>query len=142
MTHPLVASARNYLRVPWRHRGRSAKGLDCGGLPILAYADLGVDLPDLRAYGREPHHDGLTQVVTAALGDPVARAPVAAVDLREGDVCVFRFAVNPHHVGIITTLPYGGLGLLHAYGEAGEVTEHRLDGWWIERICTVHRRAV
>lgn len=136
MTHPLVASARKYLGVPWRHRGRTAKGLDCGGLPILAYADLGVDLPDLRAYGREPHHDGLTQAVVAALGEPVADGP------REGDVCVFRFTVNPHHVGIITTLPYGGLGLLHAYGEAGKVTEHRLDGWWLDRITSVHRRAL
>ena len=90
----LVDAARKYLGVKFRHRGRSPRALDCAGLPWLAYKDLGVDLPDFRLYGPEPHNDGLITHITAALGDPVAVAPVCESDLRAGDIAVIRFEVD------------------------------------------------
>lgn len=36
-----------YLPVPYKHQGRSMQGLDCYGLIIVIYADLGVKLFDI-----------------------------------------------------------------------------------------------
>lgn len=138
----LVDSARKYLDVKFRHRGRSPRALDCAGLPWLAYKDLGVDLPDFRLYGPEPHNDGLITHITAALGDPVAVAPVCESDLQAGDIAVIRFEVEPHHVCIITDYPMGGFAVLHADGHYGKVIEHRLSPDMVDRITHVFRRPV
>lgn len=138
----LVSAARRYLGVPFRHRGRSVRGLDCAGLAWLAYRDCGQELPDFRKYGREPSNDGLLTHIKAALGEPVAVAPVRASQLQEGDVIVVRFEVEPHHVAIVTNYPYGGFAMLHACGFNDRVIEHRLSPDIIDRITHVFRRPV
>lgn len=139
----LVEAARKYKGVRWRHRGRSPRGLDCAGLPWLAYKDCGVLLPDFLLYGKEPHNDGLVDRISDALGQPVAVAPVLPQFLQPGDVIVLRFDIQPHHVAIVTQYPYGGqLGMLHADGHYGRVLETRLAPDAIKRITHVFRRTV
>lgn len=130
----LITAARAYLGVPFRHRGRTQAGLDCAGLVWRAYADLGLVLPDVRIYGREPHRNGLQEAMVRALGEPVARHPQA------GDVLLMRFDLEPHHIGIAGDYPHGGLSLIHAHGMAGGVVEHRLNKTWRDRIVAVFRR--
>lgn len=137
---PLIVAARRYLRVPFRHRGRSAKALDCVGLGVRAYADCGVVLPDVRHYGREPHDGGLMRALVAALGEPVGHGPDA--ELQVGDVACFEYNNEPHHVGLIGWLPYGALSIIHADSILGEVVENRLDDVWRQRINAVFRRPV
>jgi len=132
----LVTAARRYLGVPFRHRGRTRAGLDCAGLIWRSYADLGVILPDIRIYGREPHRNGLERVVKAGFGCAAARDP------EPGDVLLMRFEREPHHLGFVGDYAHGGLSLIHAYGTAGKVVEHRLDALWRGRIVTVYRRDV
>lgn len=141
----LPTAARAYIGTRFRHRGRNKRGIDCVGLGIAAYADCGVALPDFRLYGAEPHRDGLTQHMEAALGVPVAVAPVAAAALQVGDVAVFRFEREPHHVGIVADHDYGGtvaLTVIHADGMQGRVLEQRLTADMIARITHVYRRPV
>lgn len=146
----LVAAARAYLTagpnggaVKWRHRGRTAVGLDCAGLPWIAYKDCGVALPDFRLYGPEPHNDGLVTHITEALGEPVNVAPVWQSGLMVGDVIVIRLEIEPHHVGIVTDYPYGNaFGIIHADGHYGKVIEHRLSNDYTRRITHVYRRPV
>ena len=38
---------KRYLGVPYQHQGRSMQGLDCYGLIIAIYADLGIKLFDI-----------------------------------------------------------------------------------------------
>jgi cell wall-associated NlpC family hydrolase len=38
---------KRYLGVPYKHQGRSMQGLDCYGLIIAIYADLGIKLFDI-----------------------------------------------------------------------------------------------
>lgn len=130
---PVVQAARRYLGTPFRHRGRSASGLDCAGLVWRSYYDLGTTLPDIRWYGREPHRDGLREVVREAFGDPVHRPPIP------GDVLLMRFNREPHHLAIVGDYP-GSLSLIHSYGDAGRVVEHRLDPFWCGRILEIYRR--
>lgn len=133
----LVDSARKYLGVPFRHRGRSATGLDCAGLGWISYRDLGIELPDVRAYGREPFKNGLMEGLRAALGDPIDDG------LQPGDVVVMRFDKDPHHVALIAKAPYADeLTMIHADSMHGRVVEHRLSKDWRARIVAVYRRPV
>lgn len=131
----LVEAARKYLGVKFRHRGRSANGLDCAGLVWRSYMDCGVELHDFLKYSREPHDDGLIQHITKALGEPVT-------GLQVGDVIVVRFEVEPHHVALVTDYRYGGLAMIHACGHNNKVVEHRMAEDHIKRITHVFRRPV
>lgn len=139
----LVAAARRYMGAPFKHRGRTADGLDCAGLAWLAYADCGYTPPDLARYGRTPHRDGLMQAMRDALGDPVWQGMAIDRDiLQVGDVVVMRFVQEPHHVAIVCDSVSHGLGLIHCYGNIGRVVEHGLDAMWQERILAVFRRPI
>lgn len=39
-----------YLGIPYKHLGRDLEGLDCWGLIKMIYADLGLELFDLKDY--------------------------------------------------------------------------------------------
>lgn len=133
----LVDSARKYIGVKFRHAGRSSAGLDCAGLGWLAFSDLGIDLPDVRGYGREPFKNGLMQGLEAALGAPIASDP------QPGDVVVMRFDRDPHHIALIANAPYGKeLTMIHADSTHGKVVEHRLSDDWRNRIVAVYRKEI
>lgn len=139
----LVAAARKYLDVKWRHRGRSRHGLDCAGLGIVAYRDCGVELPDYVLYGREPFQDGLIHYLTRALGEPLELTQ--GMRLMDGDIAVLRFVNEPHHVGILAEVDYGGtpaLNMIHADGSVGRVVEVRFDEASMSRLTHIYRRAV
>jgi len=140
--NPLVTAARRYLGTRWRHRGRNERGLDCAGLGWIAYRDCGVVLPDFRLYGKEPHNDGLVRYITAAVGEPVAVAPVREDQLALGDVVIMRFDIDPHHIAIVSDYPFGGFALIHACGHSNRVIEHRLAADHVARITHVFRRPV
>jgi cell wall-associated NlpC family hydrolase len=135
-----VAAARKYLGTPFKHRGRTSRGLDCAGLAWLAYVDCGMALPDFRKYGREPSDDGLLKHVSAALGTPIAVAPVRSSSLQVGDVIIMRFEVEPHHVAIVTDYPFGGFAIIHACGHNDKVIEQRLSDDMVKRITHVFRK--
>lgn len=142
----LVRTARRYLGVPFKHRGRKpAVGLDCVGLPLRCYLDHGIVIPDVKKYGREPHNDGLVEACVRGLGEPVAVAPVSLRDLQVGDVCIQRFEIYPHHVFIVGDYYLGGLSCLHSDGGLGpfsRVIEVRLDEERIALITHVFRKPV
>lgn len=138
----LVDAARKYLGVPFRHRGRGSK-LDCVGLGVRVYQDCGVEVPDFLHYGREPFKDGLVERITAALGEPVALAPVRQSDLQVGDVILLKFYRDPHHVALVSDYPHAGaFAMIHADGHNGCVIEHRLAPDHLARITHVFRRPV
>lgn len=141
----LADAARAYIGVRFRHRGRSRAGLDCVGLGVVAYADCGAPVRDFLLYGREPFRDGMVKHMTAALGEPVAIAPVAQHQLQDGDVILLRYHTNPHHMAIVGERQYGGttaLTLVHSEGVHGQVIEQRLTPDVVERITHVFRRPV
>lgn len=141
----LVEACRRYKGVKFRHRGRTAYSLDCAGLPWRAYADLGVVLPDVKVYGRDPSADeqSLPERVAEALGAPVRVAPVSLSDLHVGDVVIRKYEIYPHHIMVIGNAPYAGaLTAIHACGLEGKVVEHRLDERHVAAITHVFRRPV
>lgn len=142
----LVKTARRYLGVPFKHRGRNPKvGFDCVGFPRHCYLEHGIELEDVKKYGREPHNDGLVEACIRGLGEPVKAAPVSRADLQVGDICIQRFEIYPHHVFIVGDYFLGGLSCLHADGGLGEfsrVLECRLDDDRIALITHIFRKPV
>lgn len=129
----LVAAARGYLRVKYRHRGRGPDGLDCAGLVWRAFADIGRVLDDKRAYSPQP--DGtLRDAMIERFGDPFWRAGDSLDLLKPGDLVLMRWHQHPSHVALLTDYPLGGLAVIHSYADAGEVVEHRLAAPWPSRI--------
>ena len=47
-----------YIGIPYEHRGRTIEGLDCWGLVVMVYRDLGFELDDLNDYEVPSHLTG------------------------------------------------------------------------------------
>lgn len=124
MRSDIVAAARAYLGVKWRHLGRDPKrGLDCVGLVLRAAQDCGllteVSYP---SYGRRPEGHRLTREI-ARHADAVPMAK-----MRPGDVFIFSGDERlPCHLAIVTEInpPL----IIHSYYEVGKVVEHALAGF-------------
>lgn len=142
-----VEAARTYVGVPWKHLGRTRKGLDCAGLPVVAAADIGKPVPDVARYGRNPFQDGLTKAVEKALGRAVWTGKKGSCELsflEVGDVVMMSPASLPRHLAIVGDDPLYGLSLLHADGSpgVGKVVEHGLSEYFLKMIVAVYRRDV
>lgn len=125
----LVEAARTFLEVPFRHRGRSRRGVDCIGLLVLALEMVGRPVVDRRVYGRNPDADGLREALLAEFG-----APIPKDQLQVGDIVTMQWHGRPQHVGLVTDYILGGFGLIHADVALGRVVEHRLADPWPRRI--------
>lgn len=123
-----ITAARAFLDTPFRHRGRSLRGIDCLGLVACSLQAVGVTPQDERLYGREPEPDGekLRAALMAHFGEPVSK-------LTPGCVVLMQWHKRPNHVAIVGDYP-GGLSLIHALAEQQRVVEHRLAAPWDRRI--------
>lgn len=128
----VVDAARAYLGCPFEHQGRTRHGLDCAGLIILAYRDVGVMFEDIKGYGRNPHQGRLQESLEKQLH--------AVDDMEPGDVLLIAFAREPQHVAMVTDLPDGRLGMIHTRNcETPYVVEHSIGAKWAKRIVGVYR---
>lgn len=131
---------RNLLDVPWRHKGRTTKGVDCIGLVYLTLARTlarcrGQRLPKPRDdYGRTPFNRQLRAGLIDWLGEPIIGDPMP------GDIVTISWIGDEHHVAIVVPHPFYGRGLLHADNTAGGVKGPRVveHGWdpvvWDRRV--------
>lgn len=133
----MIAAARALVGVPFRHRGRSLRGVDCVGMVALALASVGRVVQDRKHYGRNPANDGLRDVCRVHLGDPIA-------GLRAGDVVLMAWHADvrnrePNHVGILFDHPNGGLAMVHALKQNQRVIAHGLAADHYARILEGYR---
>jgi hypothetical protein len=59
--------------------------------------------------------------------------------MRAGDIVLIRFHGAPRHVGLITQLADGRLGLLHVHSEMKFVAEHGIGERFGRLIVEVYR---
>lgn len=127
----ITACARRQLGVPFKHQGRlPGMALDCVGLVVVVFGQLGVEITDQSGYSRSPH---------AGLLESHALAQAAFVSVpvnryREGDVLLFRFFKATQHAALVTDH-----GILHCCASPGRVVEHVLDEAWRKRITHAFR---
>lgn len=132
----IIAEARSWVGTRFHHQGRCKRtrthkgGVDCIGLLVGVGTALGMEIADKTDYARLPESGKLE----AALDRYLMPKPLSEV--LPGDVLLFTFEKAPQHVGIVSLLPDGELGLIHAYMEARGVVEHRLDQhWWNKAVA-------
>lgn len=125
----LIAQARTYLGVKWRHQGNTRDGCDCVGLLVSIGRDFGITVEYPTNYHHKPS-DRLFLDRILEFCDPIAmpyRQP--------GDFLFFR---NPRdrtwHVAVQTEV-----GMLHSTVVARRVVEHRIDQEWLLRLRAVYR---
>jgi len=123
----VVAAARTWLGVPWRHQGGTRRGVDCAGLVVLVGRDLGLADYDTTAYGRWPEGHGFVTSFRAAVdGMPLPQA-------GPGDVLVFADAAYPCHCSFLTE-KLGQPHLLHAHALRRKVIEEPYAGEWPAKV--------
>lgn len=127
-----ISAARARIGTPFRHRGRTATGLDCIGLLVVALHAAGRVPVDRRTYGRQPDRDRLRETVREHFGPPVS-------DMRPGDIVLMRWSDRPQHVAIVGDYAHGGLSLIHSDNAFGAVTEHRYAAPWAARVLEIYR---
>ena len=100
------------LGVPYRYGGSTSKGFDCSGLVQYAYSQAGKSIPR----------------TTAAQWQSLQ--PVAASNLRVGDVLFFNIEGKVSHVGLYL----GSRRFVHAPSSGREVTIAELDSAYYRRV--------
>ena len=129
----IVAEARQWLGVKWRHQGRTRGGVDCIGLVVKVAHGLQLSTFDVSNYS--------VQSVDETLRDGCRQhlVEIPVTQMAPGCVAVMRFG-SQRHIGILGDYPAGGLSLIHSYAQAPrKVVEVRLDPIWRGRIMAAFR---
>lgn len=134
----MVAEARTWLGVRWKHQGRDRSGVDCLGMCAeVAKACRGFDV-DRTNYPRR------------------GQGASFMAELRRHLVAVERDAIEP---GDLIAMPYDGdlhvalvgdyllepekhlLSMIHAHARVQDrkVVEHRLDSIWLSKVAAAFR---
>ncbi len=128
----IVAEARKYMNVRWKHQGRNPKdGIDCAGLIVLTAKALGLSDYDYTNYTRRPTGDFVKH-----FDEHMERKPFHEV--QEGDVLILRDGVYSCHCGF-ATFRHGTLHILHGYFVAGKVIEQPWDSNLMAKLTRVYQ---
>lgn len=122
--------ARTWLGTPYHHQGRvKGVGVDCVGLLIGVAHELKLSDFDLQGYAARPEGDSLRALCANHMRE------ITQVDLRAGDVLLFKFDAHPCHLGLLTAPDV----VIHAYLPRRKVIEHRLDDAWWRVLASQYR---
>jgi hypothetical protein len=140
----IIEQARTWMGVPWRHQGRNRSGIDCGGLVIQVAIELGLGTKahDKEGYERLPT---LYMLVTHCAKWMRQKLGEEYNDRLPGDVVVMKPNASypwPAHLGILSRLPNGELGMIHSYSGTmgiggrikGGVLESSYAPWWEQTV--------
>jgi len=129
----VIAEARSWIGVPFHHQGRTKAGCDCVAVAMACAKKVDCEFEDWTQYGRLPHAGKLQK----SFANAGIRIPIK--DIAPADGVLITWKIEPHHVGIITRMQTGELGILHSYASIGRVVEHHLDETWRKRIVLAFR---
>ncbi|AFU86579.1 putative NlpC/P60 family cell wall peptidase [Caulobacter phage CcrRogue] len=125
----IVTEARRYvaLQTPWRHRGRTERGLDCIGLAVMIFEKYNLEYMDQDGYARTPDGERFVDVIKAhmTLADPT--------DLKPGMLVLFNDDARPCHVGILAQ-KHGVMTLIHATADKKRTVEEIYDRRYAARF--------
>lgn len=131
----IITTARTAIGAPFRHQGRSLRGLDCVGLLVFICWHLGVSVADQEGYPERPSN-GLLEGVFAEHVASGVLLRIEVTKMQSGDFLMMRFVREPQHLAILA-----GDTIIHSYMTVGQVCEHRFDARWRSRVIAVYRLA-
>lgn len=133
----LISECRTYLNVPWRHQGRSRRGVDCVGFLLLSLKSIGVDMLEIKGYSRHPDGVELKKVMDR---QPNMRMLQPSDKMKVGDIVLFRIRREPQHVALIVPSSTSDFGMIHSYnGGERKVIEHDFVDYWKHKIVSTYR---
>jgi hypothetical protein len=112
----VVAEARKWEGIPWRHQGRSIMGVDCVGLGVVVAQALGVYHEDRTDYARQPTDASML----AHIRKFTVRIPFG--ENLVGTIGLFRGSIYPCHVGFFSE-KNGIIHVIHARADMHRVVE-------------------
>ena len=131
----VVAEARRYLGVHFKHRGESFEGIDCSGLTLATARALGQCPPDYKrpAYSMRPDPSLFLREMLKFT------RRVERDERQPGDIALMCHHVEhprTEHCAFITEK-----GLLHIFPAASipVVAEHGMDAMWEQKILRILR---
>lgn len=130
MRDQVVATAREYIDVPYLHQGRSTLGMDCLGLIVVVAKQVGALPLGYEApadYPENPSSERLLRELSAVC------LPVPYKGPRPGDVLVLRLRRTPQHLAF-----FSGSGLIHTHPQLRVVKESPWQDWR-GRVTSVHQ---
>ena len=116
----IIAKAKEYVDVRYKHLGRSILGLDCIGLIIRVANDLGITDYDTVGYSRRPN---LAEFHRELKNELVA-IPLAS--LGNGDVVLMNEPRWPCHVGFYEVDEKGEAYIIHAWAVPRRVLREKV----------------
>ena len=131
----IITTARAAVGVPFRHQGRSLRGLDCVGLLVFVCGHLGVSVADRGGYPERPSNVLMEEAYSEHVSSGVLLR-IEATKMQPGDFLMMRFVREPQHIAILA-----GDTIIHSYMTVGQVCEHRLDAKWRSRVIAAYRLA-
>ncbi len=120
----VIDAARSYQGTPYLFGGTTRLGLDCSGLLQLAFGEAGVSIP------------------RSSNEQAVWGAPVAAPDLRPGDLIFFGPSPGSRtitHVGLVTVVDADGVDFIHASSSLGVVENSLESDYYLSRYIRAVR---
>ncbi len=132
----IVAEARTWIGVPWRHQGRDRVAIDCAGLlECVGNATGAINYIGPKDYRRQSQ--GMKFLRHFARAGCREKATSLAED---GDILVFivEDGALPRHCGIRSTRN-GVPSFVHSYGAPNwrRVVEEALAGKWEDQLVAV-----
>lgn len=112
----IVECARSWLGTPWRHQGRTKRGIDCIGLIIVVAHEMGLSDFDVTDYGRQAHGYKFEEGFELHMD----RKPIPAA--VPGNALILRDSRFPCHCGIVSSIS-GVPHLIHAHAAHRKVIE-------------------
>lgn len=147
----LLVIARSWLGTKFQHQGRIKKsienngGCDCLGLIIGVIKEAGIThvtvnkqlIPlsqiDCQNYSRMPDEIKLRNDLNNFM------LHIEKEKIKPMDIGLFELDGRAQHLGFLTQLESGDIGMMHAYAPARKVVEHGFDALWRKRLVAVFR---
>lgn len=131
----IVARAKEYDGVRWRHQGRSMEtGVDCAGLLACVGKDLGITNFDSLQYSRRPNPRRFKQILLQA-----GCIPINAGQVANGDILRLAESKHPVHVGIYEKDERGQEWIIHSWAITRKVVREALTETRRRQIAEVMR---
>jgi cell wall-associated NlpC family hydrolase len=126
----IVAAARSFVGVPYRHQGHTKRALDCIGLIIVVAETFGFDTAIPRGYSAQPQARQVLVGANKSLWKPEDQSKIVP-----GDIAVFWGwqAEEPQHFTIIGENG-SHLTVIHAYSKFRRVLEQGWNPVWQSRF--------
>lgn len=124
----IVNEALKWVGTPFRHQGRTKRGLDCVGLVIRVGNDLHLMDYNIANYPRTAQREFFVQ----QFRDNMTEKPIN--EREHGDVLLMRQGLYTCHAGIYMQSPSGIEEVIHADEPHGHVLRERITSDLLSRV--------